>query len=152
MAKYSIMALLSIVCYLLSGTSIYAEDDLVRFLEKKRIELAEKEEALKREEARLNALKREIEEAIEKYTKLLQDIEKALKKAEETTNKRLRHLAKAYEAMPPEDAATRLSGLDNATTVKILLMMNSKKAGIVMGMMEAERATEITKELARLQK
>jgi flagellar motility protein MotE (MotC chaperone) len=55
-----------------------------------------------------------------------------------------RHVAKAYEAMPPEDAATRLSGLDNETAVQILLKMESKKAGLVIGMMDS-KATLLTK-------
>ncbi len=132
--------------------NVYAEDDIVKFIEKQRIGLTLKQEAINEKEVRLNILKKEINEDIDKYTRLLQQIDTLLKKAEVTENKRLRHVAKAYEAMPPEDAASRLSGLDNTTTVKILLKMNSKKAGLVIGMMEPQKATSITKEMAELKR
>ena len=64
----------------------------------------------------------------------------------------MKHVAKAYEAMQPEDAASRLSGLDNKTAVQILLKMSSKKAGLVIGMMNPAKATILTKHLAKLKK
>jgi flagellar motility protein MotE (MotC chaperone) len=54
--------------------------------------------------------------------------------------------------MQPEDAASRLSGLDRETAVQVLLMMNSKKAGLVIGNMEAKKATLLTKDIAKLKK
>jgi flagellar motility protein MotE (MotC chaperone) len=127
-----------------------AEEDLVSLIEHQRNELTQKEEIIKEETKKLNALKTEVEENIEKYTKLLQQIEKTLKEAEEKDNKRLKHIAKAYEAMPPEDAAARLATLDNKIAIKILLKMNSKKAGLVIGMMPAEKAGQLTKGIAKL--
>ncbi len=46
----------------------------------------------------------------------------------------------------------RLAGLDNKTAVKILLKMNSKKAGLVIGMMDSKKATLLTKEIAKMKK
>jgi flagellar motility protein MotE (MotC chaperone) len=119
-------------------------------IEKQKFELAKKEEIINQETERLKTLKKEVEDDIVKYTNLLQQIEKSLQQVEETATKRLRHVAKAYEAMPPEDAATRLSGLDNDTAVLILLKMESKKAGLVIGMMDSRKATLLTKEIAKL--
>lgn len=118
--------------------------------DKQKLELAKKEELIRIETERLKALKKEVEDDIAKYTALLQQIEKSLQQVEEIGGKRLRHVAKAYEAMPPEDAATRLSGLDNETAVQILLKMESKKAGLVIGMMDSRKATVLTKEIAKL--
>jgi flagellar motility protein MotE (MotC chaperone) len=137
---------------LILAFNVYAEEDIVSLVEQQSIELDQKEEVIKKETERLKTLKKEVEEDIVKYTRLLKQIEKSLKQAEETGNKRLRHVAKAYESMPPEDAASRLSGLDNKTAVQILLKMNSKKAGLVIGMMEAKKATKLTKEIAKLKK
>ncbi|MEW6601433.1 MAG: hypothetical protein AB1499_10730 [Nitrospirota bacterium] len=128
----------------------YAEEDIAGIIEKQRIELEQKEELIKKEGERLKTLKKEVEDDIVKYTALLAQIDKSLKQAEEIGNKRLKHVAKAYEAMQPEDAASRLSGLDNETAVQILLKMESKKAGLVIGMMGASRATLLTKEIAKL--
>ncbi len=130
----------------------YAEDDIFIKVEEQSKELAQKEEIIKQEMARLEALKKEVETDIVKYTDLLKQIDKSLKLAEEKGNKRLKHISKAYEAMPPEDAASRLSGLDEKTAVEILLKMNSKKAGLVIGMMEAKKATLLTKKIAKLKK
>ncbi len=128
----------------------YAADDMAGTIEKQKLEMVQKEEVIKQETERLKTLKKEVEDDIVKYTALLQQIEKSLQQAEESGNKRLRHVAKAYEAMPPEDAATRLSGLDNDTAVLILLKMESKKAGLVIGMMDSKKATLLTKEITKL--
>ena len=141
-----------IICLMISVSGVYAEDDVISLVEQQRVELEKKEEIIKIEMARLKTLKDEINLDIEKYTDLLKQIDKSLEKAQETGNKRLKHIAKAYEAMQPEDAATRLSGLDRKTAVQILLKMNSKKAGMVIGNMKAEKATVLTKDIAKLKK
>jgi flagellar motility protein MotE (MotC chaperone) len=135
-------------------SSVYAQSDLdmVSIIEKQRQELAQKEEIIKKETERLKTLKNEIADSIVKYNELLKQIDKSLLMAEELGNKRLKHVAKAYEAMQPEDAASRLSGLEASIAVQILLKMNSKKAGLVIGMMDTTKATRITKDLAKLKK
>ncbi len=138
--------------FLITCASVSANEDITIVLERQAKELKKKEEMIRQETERLRILKREVEADIERYTKLLKQIEESLKKAEEIGNKRLKHIAKAYEAMSPEDAASRLSGLDIETAVQILLKMNSKKAGLVIGMMDPKKATRITKEIARLRK
>ena len=129
-----------------------ASDDMIDLVKKQRIEIEEKEKIVKTEMARLKELKKEINDDIAKYTAVLKQIDKSLEMAKDVGNKRLRHVAKAYEAMPPEDAASRLTGLDNETAVQILLKMASKKAGLVIGMMESKKATTLTKEIAKIKK
>jgi flagellar protein FlbB len=147
--KRSVVIILAI---LFMAVNVYAEEDVASVIEKQRIDLNRKEEIIKKETERLNTLKKEVEEDIGKYTALLEQIDKSLKQAEEITNKRLKHVARAYEAMPPEDAASRLSGLDNDTAVQILLKMESKKAGLVIGMMGPQKAANLTEEIAKLKK
>jgi flagellar motility protein MotE (MotC chaperone) len=139
-----------ILVLLFLAVNVQAAEDVAGVIEKQRIELNQKEEILKKETERLKTLKKEVEDDITKYTALLEQIDKSLKQAEEIGNKRLKHVAKAYEAMQPEDAASRISGLDNDMAVQILLKMESKKAGLVIGMMGAQRATVLTKEIAKL--
>ncbi len=141
-----------LLCSLFLAFHVQAEEDAINLVEKQRIELENKEEIVEKEMTRLRTLKQEVNDDIAKYTRLLKEIEKSLQKAEEVSNKRLKHVAKAYEAMQPEDAASRLSGLDNQIAVQILLKMNSKKAGLVIGMMEAEKATQLTREITKLKK
>lgn len=143
-------AVITIFVLLFLAVNVQAAEDIAGVIEKQRIELNQKEEILKKETERLKTLKKEVEDDITKYTALLEQIDKSLKQAEEIGNKRLKHVAKAYEAMQPEDAASRISGLDNDMAVQILLKMESKKAGLVIGMMGAQRATVLTKEIAKL--
>ncbi len=112
--------------------------------DKKRAELAEKEEALKKEEARLKVLKKELDEKIDTYTRLLARMEEALKSMDTAKGERYEHLIKAYEAMPNEEAATRLSVLEEKTALNILIRMKSKKAGMVMAAMDSRKAASLT--------
>jgi flagellar motility protein MotE (MotC chaperone) len=139
---------------LMLSCNVYAQDkfDIASVMEKQRLELTQKEEILKKETERLRTIKREVEEGIIKYSEILKQIDKSLIKAEEIGNKRLKHVAKAYEAMQPEDAASRLTGLEASIAVQILLKMNSKKAGLVIGMMDTTRATLLTKDLTKIKK
>lgn len=134
------------------AVNVYAREDIVSRLELQSRELEEKEEIINKETVRLQALKKEVEEDIAKYSDLLKKIEKSLEEAEAKGSQRLKHISKAYEAMQPEDAAVRLTGLDDKTAVQILLKMNSKKAGLVIGMMETKKATTLTKAIARMKK
>ena len=142
-----------VVSLILTG-SVYAQEamDMASVIEKQRQELIEKEEIIKKETERLKTIKQEIEEGIVKYNDILKQIDSSLIKAEAIGNKRLKHVAKAYEAMQPEDAASRLSGLEASIAVQILLKMNSKKAGLVIGMMDTTQATMLTKDLTKLKK
>jgi flagellar motility protein MotE (MotC chaperone) len=144
----------AVLVSLIFACSVYAQEemDMASVMEKQRLELTQKEEILKKETERLRTIKREVEEGITKYNDILKQIDSSLTKAEEIGNKRLRHVAKAYEAMQPEDAASRLSGLEASIAVQILLKMNSKKAGLVIGMMDTKQATLLTKDLTKMQK
>ncbi len=152
MKKILVVLSFILFCFNVSAFNADASNDVVSLIEQQRIELEKKDEAIKTEMARLKTLRDEINQDIEKYTNLLKQIDKSLEKAQETGNKRLKHVAKAYEAMQPEDAAMRLSGLDKKIAVQILLKMNSKKAGMVIGNMEAKKATMLTKDIAKLKK
>jgi flagellar motility protein MotE (MotC chaperone) len=148
--KRACISLFFLIALMLVAFTAHAQVDAEDTMEKQKLEMAKKEEIVKQESERLKTLKKEVEDDIAKYTELLQQIEKSLQQVEEAGNKRLRHVAKAYEAMQPEDAAVRLGGLDDETAVQILLKMDSKKAGLVIGMMDAKKATFLTKEIAKL--
>ncbi len=150
---YLSLVTLLVTCHLsLVTVSAYAQDDLVKFIEKKRVELTEKEDALEKEDERLKALRRDVDERIDKYTKLLSQIEETLKKIEAAKNERMEHLVKTYEAMPTEEAAARLSALDEPTAVKIIFRMKSKKAGAVMAAMEPKKVAAITESMTKVVK
>jgi flagellar motility protein MotE (MotC chaperone) len=130
--------------------SASAQEDMLKIIETKRIELKEKEDLLKQEEQRLNILKKEVEEKIETYTKLLAQVEATIKKVEQVKGEKLENVVKAYESMPPEDAAARLSVLDDTTTLLIMSRMKSKKAGAIIALMKPEKAAALTKKMTTL--
>jgi len=142
--------------FLLSGSlwpagTAGAQDDVVKVVEEKRIELKAREDALKKEEERLNILKKDVDEKIAKYTKLLNQVDAALKRAEQIQNERLLNMAKLYEAMPPEAAAAQLSAMDTDAAAQIMLRMKSKKAGAVVALLKPQKAVTLTKKMTSLQ-
>jgi flagellar motility protein MotE (MotC chaperone) len=141
------LGLSPVVLFLAFAFSASAQEDMLKVIETKRIELKEKEDHLKREEQRLNTLKKAVEEKIETYTKLLAQVEATIKKVEQVKGEKLENVVKAYEAMPPEDAAARLSVLDDVTALLIMSRMKSKKAGAIIALMEPRKAAAITKSM-----
>lgn len=130
----------------------YAQDDLLKAVEKKQMELKDKENQLRQEEKRIEALRKDVDERIDKYTKILAQVENLLKKIEQVKEQNFEHIVKTYEAMPPEDAAARLSALDEELAVKIILKMKYKKAAAIMALMDTKKATNITQSISSIEK
>ena len=143
------------VCFmlcLLFTASSYAQDDMITFIEKKQKEIKEKETFLLKEEERLKILRKDLDERIEKYTNLLNQIETVLKKLEQIQDGKIEHVVKAYEVMPPEEAATRLAALPEITAIKIIKKMKPKKAGIIMAYMDPQKVASLTEGLTKFEK
>ncbi len=64
--------------------------------------------------------------------------------------KSFKTLAGIYEAMTPDDAATKLKDLDEDTAAKLLSRMTDRKAGKILGVMKPANAVAITKKLQAL--
>ena len=135
--------LTSVFCLLAAAAP--AQEDPLRVVEEKRLELKAREDALKRDELRLTALKKDVDEKIQTYTELLSRVEAALKRVEQVKGDKIENVVKAYEAMPAEDAATRLAALDNDTALLILTRMKSKKVGAAIALMDPQKAAVLTK-------
>jgi flagellar motility protein MotE (MotC chaperone) len=147
--------MLFVLCFILFASlpvPAYGQDDMIRFIENKQKELKSREEFIDQEDKKLNALKKDVEIKIEKYTKLLNELDTKLREIEKIKNERLDYIVKVYEAMPPEDAAVKISAMDEQTAVEILRRMKSKKAGAVLTYMEAKRVASITQSITRLEK
>lgn len=143
-----LFVLLFIVHCAVFSVAAFAQDDM-SVLVRKQKEINEKEEAVRKEEERLNAIRKDVDGRIEKYTKLLEQLENILKKIEQDRNEKLDSLVKAYEAMPAEDAATKLSALDKNTALKIISKMKSKKVGAILALMDSKKAVSITEDMAK---
>ncbi len=126
------------------------QDDVIKLVEAKRLELKEREDALKREEERLKALRTDVEEKIAAYTGLLARVEAVLKRVEQVKGEKIENVVKAYEVMAAEDAAVRLSALDDETALQIMTRMKSKKAGAIIAAMPPHKAASLTRSMTNL--
>ncbi len=129
-----------LLVFTFAGT-VFSADNAFMDRQKK---LIEKEEELKKEEARLNALKKETEEKINKYNEILKKIETLHSKIEKIKEGNVSHLTKLYETMNTKNAAQRLSQLDEETAAKIILKMKPKIASEILANMEPAKAASIT--------
>ncbi len=131
---------------------VSAYDEMLKLIEKKQAELKDKELFLKQEEKRLEALRKDVDERIEKYSKILTQIENILKRIEQLKEQNFEHIVKTYEAMPPEEAAQRLSSLDEELLVMIILKMRPKKAAAIMAFMDTKKAASLTEAMSKIEK
>ncbi len=149
---FFIFFVLCFFLYAMFSVSASAQDDVVSLLEMKQKELIIKEKQLAEEDKKLKALKKDIEEKTEKYTKLLNELDIKLKRIEKIKADRFEYVVKVYEAMTPEEAASKLTALDEQTAIDIMGKMKSKKAGAVMTYMDAKKVAAITYGLTKIEK
>jgi flagellar motility protein MotE (MotC chaperone) len=109
---------------------------------------AERERALKAEEERLLALRKEVEEKIAKYEKLLGQLQEKEKRKQDETNAKVDQLVKLFEGMPPDGAAARMAALDDEMAAAILVRMKTRKASAVLTLIEPKRVALIARKMA----
>lgn len=123
--------------------------NFVLAIKKKQAELEEKEANLKKEEERLTALKTEVLARLQELRQLETKLAAILEAEKGEEGKRIKDLARVYEAMPPEKAATMLAKLDVRTAAGITMNMKRDRAGAIWGYLDAQKAVEITREITR---
>lgn len=146
------IVLLALCVSLLVSSAVQAQDDMIKYIESKQKELRAKEDFLSQEEKKLDALKKDVELKTEKYTKLLAEIDSKLRELEKAKSGRITYIVKVYEGMPSEEAASKLSALDEQTATEIIRSMKPKKAGAVLANMEDKKVAAITRGMKRLEK
>ena len=124
-------------------------DDLIESLneEKRDFKLRKKELDIKEEN--LKTVKKEIEAKLAKMRLLQTEVTEMLNKQKAANEINITKLAKVYESAPPEQAGLLLSKIDVDIAAKILLKMNSRKAGAVWGFVDSKKAAQISKKLAK---
>ncbi|MBI5607142.1 MAG: hypothetical protein HY879_27740 [Deltaproteobacteria bacterium] len=133
-------------------STAYGLEDSAKSVEQKRQELTEKEGRLKKEEERIKNIEKEVDAKIQKLNQLLSQVEEGIKKLEEFRSERIGHLVKTFEAMPPEEGAIRLAGLEKSLAIQIIFKMNTKKAGALLSTMEPKKVAEFTEGISRTEK
>lgn len=139
--------------------------EVTDMLDARKLDLDRREETLRRDEGRLMMVRADIEkllaqnEALEK--RILQATgkddqgaadakarkTKAMIEKERHLQEQKDRLAKMYEAMPPEDAATRLEHMPDPKAIEILRLIKTKTAGAILAQVKPERAAKLTEQL-----
>jgi flagellar motility protein MotE (MotC chaperone) len=125
------------------------ERDLFSSLQKRQKDLEIRENALKAEEEKVLALRKEIIEKIDTLKALETQLSSRLDMDKGNDAKRLQDLAKVYEAAPAQKAAAMLEQLDLKTAARITINMKRDKAGLIWGYLTPQKAVAITNELTR---
>ncbi len=126
-----------------------SDPSLLVDLQQEKASLDRERSALKVREAAADA----VSEALERRMTALDALNHKL--AESVTSRQAQDeaawagLVKVYEAMRPDDAATIFNGLEIHTLLQLLARMNERKAALVLGAMQPERARVATQMLAQ---
>lgn len=123
--------------------------NIMKALEDRERELAIREDAVKKEEERLHMLKNAIELSLKQYSAMRDRLQKELAGSDggNGAQRGIGHIAKIYEAMPPEEAARRIEKMDSAMAVELLTRIKSKQAGKIMGAISAEKAAVLSEKI-----
>ncbi len=125
---------------------------LIEAIKKRQVEMDKKEESLRLEEEKLKLLKGGVEKRFSELTELKKNVDELVKEIKSFNEAKTKHLVKVYEAMPMEEAAVRIARLDEKLAVKLLFQMKGKKAGGILGLIEPDKAVELSRELAKQKK
>jgi len=110
-------------------------------------DLDKREAAVHIEELQIKTLRTEIEERISRLSKARQEMEQVVEELTQEKEKGVKKLAKIYESMDPEEAATRIELVDNKLAVKILKSMKQKSAAAILAAVKPKKAALLTQKL-----
>ncbi|MCL2340597.1 MAG: MotE family protein [Proteobacteria bacterium] len=106
--------------------------------------LAREREELESKQNELKRLAAEVDKKIEQLDQLRVRVEKLLEQKSAEEQKRIGELAKTYEKMSADKAATVLSTVDQALAVAILGKMKTKATARILNNMDREKAAKLT--------
>ena len=147
------------------GPVLEAPREVIDMLELRKQGLDRREETIRRDEGRLMIMRADIEKLLAQNEALGKRIlqatgkddqrvadakvqkAKALIEKERHQQEQKVQLAKMYEAMPPEDAATRLEHMPDPKAIEILRLIKTKTAGAILAQVKPDRAAKLTEQL-----
>jgi flagellar motility protein MotE (MotC chaperone) len=120
---------------------------LINRIQNEESRLEEKAMRLDERERRLQIFSQELSEKLINLKHLRIAVKKAHQQIEQHHNERQQRLVKIYDAMEPENAAQRLEAMDDALGSWLLLRINVRKAGQILGALSPQKASRITTRL-----
>ena len=126
-----------------------AEVAVLQDLANRRDALLQLEKDLQARELLLSAAESRLDKRIGELQQLRDSIEALLRRYTEQEQAELESVVKIYETMKPKDAARILEELEMRILLGIMEKMKERKTAPILAAMGAERAREVTAELAR---
>lgn len=123
--------------------------DLAQALAAKKAELDDRENALRADEQRLIALRKDIMEKMVILKAQEEKLAAQMDKTREEDIKRFKEMAKVYENTPPVKAGPMMEKLDTKTAAGITMNMKKDKAGALWAYITPGKAVEITREITK---
>jgi flagellar motility protein MotE (MotC chaperone) len=112
--------------------------------------LVQKAEGLDERERKLRILGNEIAEKTESLARMRNEVEKMYQEIAQREQETQTKIVKIYEAMEPEDAAVRLESMEDGAASEVIMSMNGRKAGQILGVISPDKAARITRRIAEL--
>lgn len=125
-----------------------AEVDLLQSLASRREKLDMWEDEIALKEKLLNATEMRIEDKLDELKLLQRKVEGLLEKYDTQEETEIKSLVKIYESMKPKQAAQIFNKLGMSVLFKVIDGMSERRAAPILASMDAERARELTQELA----
>lgn len=140
------------------GPAVDFPREVLDMLEQRKRDLDRREQSIRQNEDRLMIVRGQIEELLDQNEALEKKIQSAQAKVppqqaklqaekERLVQDQRTQLAKIYESMPSEDAASRLERMPDRKAIEILKMVKAKTAGAILAQVKADRAAKLTEQL-----
>ena len=140
------------------GPAIDFPREVLDMMEQRKRDLDRREQSIRQNEERLMIVRSQVEELLDQNEALEKRIQSAQAKDERSSAKlqaektrvaqdQRTQLAKMYESMPSEDAASRLERMPDRKAIEILKMVKAKTAGAILAQVKADRAAKLTEQL-----
>ena len=123
------------------------DQELMKLLDARRAELAEREDVIAKKERELRAQESALTEKMADLKGLTAKITAYRVEKDQKHETRLEQLAEVYGSMAPNQAAPLIAKLDDTTALSLLQRMTGKRMGQILSEMPSERAIELTKSL-----
>ncbi len=137
------------------GPAIDAPREVLEMLDQRKRDLDRREQLIRQNEERLMIVRGQVEELLdqnEALEKRMQDVQAKedgprAKEKERVIQEQRARLAKMYESMPSEDAASRLERMPDRKAIEILRLVKAKTAGAILAQVKTDRAAKLTEQL-----
>jgi flagellar motility protein MotE (MotC chaperone) len=129
-----------------------AEKNMLLQLDQRRVELEQRKQILDDKERELQAQAQLVAEKVTELKALIAKLSTLRKDKDHKYEARMEQLASVYSAMAPNEAGSLISKLDDEVGLGLLERMPGKRMAQILGVMDQNRALELTKSLTSRKK